>query len=85
MRKTKHNPPQKPKSNSIEFSKVQQNYLVEVRSRQLKEFNEAVNTVCEELGIADKMKKDPSRIYKLRMQDLSGLDVSPVKPSRKDN
>lgn len=79
MSKTKHNPPQKPKPDFIEFSKVQQAYLNEVRGRQVKEFNDAVDTVCKELGIVEKLRKAPSGMYKLRMQDLSGLDILPVK------
>ncbi len=78
MAKTKHNPP-KPKTTFIKFSEVQQSYLNEVRTRQVKEFNEAVDTVCKELGIIEKLKKAPLGMYKLRMQDLSGLDVLPVK------
>lgn len=79
MTKTKHNPPQKSKPDFIKFNKVQQNYLMEVRIRQLKEFNEAVNIVFEELGIVDRIRKAPSGTYKLRMQDLSGIDISPDK------
>lgn len=78
-KETKHNLPQKPKSDFIEFSKVQQNYLLEVRNRQLKEFNEAINTVYDELGIMEKILKSSPGTYKLRMQDLSGLDILPGK------
>ena len=79
MGKTKHNPPKNPKPNSIEFGKIQQAYLNEVRNRQLREFNNAVDTVCEELGIVEKLKKTPpGMMYKLRMQDLSGLDILPI-------
>lgn len=83
--KTKYNPPQKPKPNFIEFSEIQQNYLLEVRNRQVKEFNEAVDVVCKELGIIEKLRQAPAGTYKLRMQDLSGLDILPVKPNGKDN
>ena len=82
--KTKHNLPQKPKPESIEFSKIQQAYLLEVRNRQLKEFNEAIGSVYEELNLTEKILKAPPGTYKLRMQDLSGLDVLSVKPSGKD-
>ena len=85
MSKTKHNPPKEPKPDFIEFSKIQQAYLLEVRSRQLKEFNEAIGSVYDELGITEKILKSPPGKYKLRMQDLGGLDVLPVKPSGKDN
>lgn len=85
MSKTKHNPPQKPKPNFIEFSKVQQSYLMEVRTRQLQEFNEAISSVYEELGILERIKKAPSGTYKLRIEDLSGVDIVPVKPSGEDN
>lgn len=85
MQKTTHNPPKKPRPDFIEFSKVHQAYLNEVRSRQVKEFNEAVDAVCKEMGITEKLKKAPLGMYKLRMQDLSGLDVFPVKPNEKDS
>ena len=78
-KKTRHNSPQKLEPNFIKFSKVQMNYLDEVRSRQFREFSEAVGSVYEELGIAEKMLQAPPGKYKLRM-DFSGLDVLPVKP-----
>lgn len=77
MAKTKHNPPQKSKSNFIEFSRVQTNYLNEVRNRQIKEFGEALKTVYDELGIREKILKAPPGAYKLT-QGFSGLDVLPV-------
>lgn len=79
MKKTKHNPPQKPKPNFIKFSKVQQAYLNEVRMRTVNEFNAAVDVVCVELGIFEKLKQAPPGMYKLRLSDLSGLDVLSVK------
>lgn len=85
MSKTKHTPPKKPKPDFIKFSKVQTGFLAEIRNRQLKEFNEAVGSVYEELGIMEKILKAPSGTYKLRMQDLSGLDVLPVESSRKES
>jgi len=85
MERDKHNPPQKPKSNFIKFSKIQQAYLNEVRTRQMREFNKIVGTIYEELGITEKILNAPPGTYKLRMQDLSGLDILPVKPNRKDS
>jgi len=81
MAKTKHNPPKKPKSDFIEFSEVQTNYLNEVRNRQIKEFGEALGTVYDELGIREKILKAPPGAYKLR-QGFNGLDVLPV-PDKK--
>ena len=85
MSKTKHSPPRKPELNFIRFSKIQQAYLNEVRNRQVKEFNAVIESVYKELGITEKLKQAPPGTYRLRMQDLSGLDVLPVKPSGKDN
>jgi len=85
MGKTEHNPPKKLKPSFIAFNKVQQNYLIEVRNRQLKEFNEAVNIIFEQLGIVDRIRKAPPGTYKLRMQDLSGVDILPIKKNEKDN
>jgi len=82
MTKDKPNPPQKPKSDFIKFSKLQQTYLIEVRSRQVEEFNKAVNIVFEELGIVDEIRKTPSKIYKLKMDDLSGVDILPREPEK---
>ena len=76
---------EKTKPDFIKFSKVQTGLLLEIRNRQLKEFNEAVGLVYDELGITEKILKAPPGTYKLRMQDLSGLDVLPVKPNGKDN
>jgi len=83
MSKTKHNPPRKPKPDFIKFSKIQQAYLIEIRNRQLREFNEAVGSVYEELGITERILKAPPGTYKMRMQDLSGLDVLNV-PKEKE-
>ncbi len=80
--KTKHNPPKKPHPEFIKFSKVQQAYLTEIRNRQLREFNEAVGSVYEELGIMEKILKSPPGTYKLRMADLSGLDILPQIPKK---
>jgi len=83
MSKTKHNPPKKPKPNFIKFSKSQQGYLNEIRNRQAKEFNSAVDEICKELGIIEKIKQASPGMYKLRMNDLSGLDIIP--PPQKPN
>jgi len=57
---------------------VQTGFLVEIRNKQLKEFNDAVGLVYEELGITEKILKAPPGTYKLRMSDLSGLDILPL-------
>lgn len=77
MKKTRHNPPRKPEPNFIKFSKVQRAYLAEIINRQRNEFNEAVGTVYEDLGIAEKIAQAPPGTFVLR-QDFSGLDVLPV-------
>jgi len=77
MSKTKHNPPKKPKLNFIKFSKVQRAYINEMIARQQKELSEALGTVYEDLGIAEKILQAPPGTYILR-QDFSGLDVLPV-------
>lgn len=85
MSKTKHNPPKKPKPDFIEFSELQQDYLNEVRNRQVKEFNAAVDKVCKALGITEKLKQaPPGMMYKLRMNDLSGIDIVPAPPDPPD-
>ena len=84
-KKTKHNPPQKPKPNFIEFSKLQQAYLNEIRNRQMKEFNDAVGLVYEELEITEKILKAPPGTYTLRIRDCSGVDVlSALKEKNKE-
>jgi len=79
MKKTKHNLPKKKKgeSNFIEFSKVQANYLMEVRRRQQQELNDALGSIYEELGIKEKILQAPPGTFVLR-KDFSGLDVLPV-------
>lgn len=84
MSKTKHNPPRKPEPSFIRFSQVQRGYLNEIRRRQLKELNEAIESVYDELGIMEKILKAPPGAYNLK-KDFSGLDVLPVKPNGKDN
>lgn len=74
MKKTKHNMPKKPKSNFIKFSKVQLNYLSEVRFRQRREWNEALESVYQELNIVERILQSTMGTYVLR-QDLSGLDI----------
>lgn len=80
MGKTRHNPPgKKEKSGArfIKFSKMQQAYINEILARQQKEFNEAIGTVYEDMGMAEKIQKAPPGTYMLR-KDFSGLDVLPV-------
>lgn len=84
MSKIKHNPPQKSEPIFIEFSNVQKGYLTEVINRQRREFNEALESVYEELGIIEKILQAPPDKYKLR-KDCSGLDVLAVEPNEKDN
>jgi len=69
--------------NFIRFSKVQQRLLNEIRNNQMKEFNEAVGMIYEELGITEKILKAPPGTYKLRIQDCSGLDVLPIDSKKK--
>lgn len=76
MKKSKHNPP-RDKSNFIKFSETQQGYLNEILRRQRREFNEAVQTVYEELGIMEKILNAPPGKYRLR-PDRSGLDIVPA-------
>jgi len=70
-------------SKFLRFSKIQVRYLNEVRTRTVKELNDAVDAVCEELGIVEKIKQAPPGMYKLRLDDLSGLDVLPPPPKPK--
>lgn len=83
MKKTKHNPPRKSKPDFIKFSKVQQGYLNEIRRRQLRELNEAIESVYDELGILEKLQKAPPGTYRLRTEDFSGLDVRIIKKPNK--
>jgi len=79
MEKTvKHNPPKEKKPDFIEFSKVQQRLLNEIRNNQMKEFNEAVGMIYEELGITEKILNAPPGTYKLRVRDCSGVDILPI-------
>jgi len=82
MKRTKHNPPRKPKSNFIKFSKIQMSYLSEVRFRQRREWNEALESVYQELNIIEKILQSTIGTYILR-QDLSGLDIVTPKPLTK--
>jgi len=66
-------------ANFIPFSKVQRGYLNEIRNRQIKELNEGIESVYNELGIMEKVLKAPPGKYRLRMQDFSGLDVLPIR------
>jgi len=72
MKKTKHNPPQKP--SFIKFSPLQRNYLNEVRFRQEREWNEALESVYQELNIMEKILQSTPGMYILK-EDLSGLDI----------
>jgi len=83
MGKDKHNPPKKPKPDFLQFSKVQQAYLNEIRNKQMREFNEAVGMIYEELGITEKILKAPPGTYKLRIQDCSGVDILPIDSKEK--
>ena len=66
--------------NFIRFSELQKKYLNEVRVRTVNEFNAAVDTVCKDLGIIEKLKQAPPGMYQLRLSDLSGLDILPPPP-----
>lgn len=77
MKKAKHNPPGKPKTTFIQFSKVQQGFIGEIIRRQMGELGEALKQVYEELGIAERVSNSPPGTYMLR-QDGSGVDVIPV-------
>jgi len=68
----------------IKFSEIQKKYLNEVRTRQVDEFNAAVDAVCKELGLVEKLKQAPPGMYRLRLSDLSGLDVVPPPPQKPD-
>lgn len=85
MKKTKHNPPKRSRKKDrtprfIKFSDVQRGYLTEVRVRQFKEFNAALDSVYEEMGIMEKIREAPPGAYRLRQNDLSGLDYAPLPP-----
>ena len=69
--------------NFIRFSKVQQAYLNEIRNRQMREFNEAVELIYEELGIVEKILKAPPGTYKLKIKDCSGVDIFPIDSKEK--
>lgn len=77
MKKTKHNPPGKPKPHFIQFSKVQQGFIGEVVNRQRRELGEALQSVYEELGIIEKVMQSPPGTYRLK-EDCSGLDIIPA-------
>lgn len=71
-------------SKFIRFTEIQRKYLDEVRTRTINELNAAVDAVCQELGITEKLKHPPpGMMYKLRMSDLSGLDILPIPPRKK--
>jgi len=78
MSKTKHNPPKKKEQNFIPFRKPQIGYLKEMQARQLRELNDALDEIYEDLGIKEKIFNAPPGKYRLR-KDLSGLDVISIK------
>lgn len=63
----------------IRFSKVQRGFLAEISRRNQRDWNEALESVYDELGIMEKILKSPPGTYNMR-QDLSGLDVQPLPP-----
>lgn len=69
----------KSEPNFIRFSKVQRGYLAEVSKRNQRDWNEAIESVYQELGILEKVLQSPPQTYMMR-QDLSGLDVRPLPP-----
>lgn len=75
--RTKHNPPKEKKPSFIKFGKVQVSYLNEVRNRQIRELNDALESVYQELGLIEKITQAPRGTYILR-QDYSGLDVNVI-------
>lgn len=62
----------------IRFSELQRSFLSEMRTKQVKEWNEALESVYRDLGIMDKIIEAPPGTYQLRQRDLSGLDFRPV-------
>jgi len=82
-KRTKHNPPREKKTSFIKFSKVQVNYLNEVQFRQAREWNEAMDSVYEELGMREKILQAPRGTYILR-PDCSGLDIVAPPPVAKN-
>jgi len=80
MKKTKHNPPKKKSidPNFIQFSKVQRGFLAEISRRNQRDWDNALELVYDELGLVEKILKAPPGTYTMS-QDLSGLDVLPVK------
>lgn len=80
-KRTKHSPPQK-KTSFIKFSKLQVNYLNEVQFRQAREWNEALDSVYEALGLREKILQAPRGTYNLRL-DCGGLDIVAPPPAAK--
>lgn len=66
--------------NFIRFSKLQRGFLAEISRRNQRDWNEALETVYDELGVLEKVLESPPGTYIMR-QDLSGLDVRPLPPS----
>lgn len=83
MKRTKHNPPeQKAKDGPrfIRFSDLQRDFLVEKRIKQAKEWNDALESVYRDLDVMEKIIETPPGTYRLRQNDLSGLDFMPPPP-----
>jgi len=86
MSKTKHNPPRNKKNvnpNFVQFSKVQQGYLAEISRRNQRDWDNALELVYSELGLVERILKSPPGTYTMK-QDLSGLDVLPVRIKTKE-
>jgi len=83
MKRTKHNPLRKKEASFIKFTEVQSNYLLELKARHLKERDDALVSVYKELNILEEILKTPDA-YLLR-PDLSGLDIVPIEPNKKEN
>ncbi|UCD07225.1 MAG: hypothetical protein JSW41_05370 [Candidatus Aenigmatarchaeota archaeon] len=65
-------------SKFIPFGKIQKSYLREVFIRTNQEFNHAVDAVYEEMGIQERVNKNPER-FKIN-PDFSGVEILPVPP-----
>jgi len=80
MKKTKHRELKirlQTEPKFIRFTPLQHTYLDEVRKRQVKEWNDALESVYMDLGIVEKILEAPPGTYRLRKDDLSGLDFVP--------
>jgi len=80
MKKTKHRVLKirtQTKPEFIRFTPLQHTYLNEVRTRQVKEWNAALESVYMDMGMVEKILEAPPGTYRLRKDDLSGLDFVP--------